>query len=82
MRDTHKYAYYTVGIRKGSELHRRLLAEAQELGQRHVPLVIKLKLQESLPQSSPCKGDALPSVPVQEEIDLSNASAALDSWED
>lgn len=83
-RDTNKYAYYTVGILKGSELHKRLLAEAEELGSRHVPLTIHLWLREhaKLAPIHPARGDLKIAQQEESTVDLSNASEALDHWED
>lgn len=80
-RDTEKYAYYTVGILKGSELHRRLLAEAEQLGKRHVPLTINLWLRGYLKLSDPpCKVECPSDRQEEPTVDLSNAAEASDYW--
>jgi hypothetical protein len=78
MRNNEKYAYYTVGIPRNSELHKQLLAESQEIGV-STQTIIKLRLKGQSP--TPCKVEV---EPAQEEeiIDLSNAAEALDSWDD
>ncbi len=40
MRNNEKYIDYTLGVAKGSALHDALIAESEELGSRHVPLII------------------------------------------
>ena len=89
MRDTKKYAYYTVGIPRGSDLHNALLADAQELGNRYVPLMIRLWLKDhfqskygDVPTISPQQDPASIIAEEQLSIDLSNAELALDEWED
>lgn len=86
MRDTKKYVYYTVGILRGSPLHKELIQEAEEIGKKQVPTMIAIWLrdfrllrnksavhaaQTPIPETSPA---------IDFEVDLSNAEEADDAF--
>lgn len=45
-RDNQKYVYLTIGIQRGSETHRLLIADAEEHNTKQLPTVAGIRLSE------------------------------------